>query len=148
MARENRILRRSAIIVGSLNQEVMNMKLKEIVIILVHALIGWVLCFATIGIGMAVTTLNNALIIHAIAAPIIFMIISMVYFRKYNYTSPLLTALIFVGLIMVMDFFVVAMLINRSFDMFTSLLGTWIPFGLIFLSTLLTGLFITRADSK
>jgi len=43
-----------------------------------------------------------------------------------------------------MDFFVVAMLINHSFEMFTSLMGTWLPFALIFLSTYLSGLFVTR----
>jgi uncharacterized integral membrane protein len=41
-----------------------------------------------------------------------------------------------------MDFFLVALIINRSFDMFRSLLGTWIPFGLIFLSSYLTGLVV------
>jgi hypothetical protein len=48
------------------------MTFKNILILLAHALIGWALCAATMGIGMAVTTLNNALIIHAIAAPIFF----------------------------------------------------------------------------
>jgi len=39
-----------------------------------------------------------------------------------------------------MDFFLVGLLIQRSLVMFTSALGTWIPFGLIFLSTYLSGL--------
>lgn len=115
------------------------MTLNRILIILAHAFVGWALCAATMGIGMAVTTLNNALIIHAIAAPIFFGAISLIYFRKFNYTTPLLTALCFLGLVAVMDFFVVAMLINRSFEMFTSPLGTWLPFALIFASTYLTG---------
>ena len=112
------------------------------IILLAHAFVGWLLCAATIGIGMAVTSLNNALIIHAIAAPIFFVLISLVYFKKFNYTTPLQTALVFLAFVMLMDFFVVAMLINRSFEMFTSLLGTWIPFALIFFSTYLTGLLI------
>jgi hypothetical protein len=37
-------------------------------ILLVHAFVGWLLCAATMGIGMALTTMQNALIIHAIAA--------------------------------------------------------------------------------
>ena len=48
-------------------------------ILLVHAFVGWLLCAATMGIGMAVTTLQNALIIHAIAAPIFFALISLVF---------------------------------------------------------------------
>ncbi|OGO29181.1 MAG: hypothetical protein A2136_06615 [Chloroflexi bacterium RBG_16_54_11] len=59
-------------------------------------------------------------------------------------TSPLKTAIIFVAFVMVVNFFGVALLINRSLEMFVSLLGTWIPFMLIFTSTLLTGWWVTR----
>lgn len=120
------------------------MKATSVLKILAHAFLGWALCAATIAIGMSVTTLENALIIHAVAAPIIFTGISLVYFRKFNFTPPLQTALIFVALVIVMDLFVVALLINHSFEMFTSLLGTWIPFMLIFLSTWLTGLLVNQ----
>jgi hypothetical protein len=40
-----------------------------------------------------------------------------------------------------MDFFVVALIIEGNLEMFSSLLGTWIPFMLIFVSTLLVGLY-------
>ena len=119
------------------------MNTKKVLIILAHWFVGWVLCAATMGIGQAVTTLQNALIVHAIAAPIFFAGVSWVYFRRFNYTAPLQTALIFVGLVILVDFFVVALLINRSLEMFTSLLGTWIPFVLIFASTYVTGLAVT-----
>jgi hypothetical protein len=123
------------------------MTIKKLTILLAHAFVGWVLCFATMGIGMAVTTLNNALIIHAVAAPIIFGIVAFVYFTRFRYTSPIQTALVFVGFVIAADFFVVALLINRSLEMFTSLLGTWIPFTLIFLSTVVVGRYVenTRA---
>ena len=117
---------------------------KKIIIVLIHAFVGWMLCAATMGVGMSVTSLNNALMIHAIAAPIFFAGVSLVYFRKFNYTAPLQTALTFIAFVIGMDFFLVAMLINRSFEMFTSLLGTWIPFALIFISTYLTGLFVIQ----
>jgi hypothetical protein len=115
----------------------------KIFILLAHAFVGWALCAATMGIGMAATSPENALIIHAIAAPIFFAGVSLVYFQKFNFTTPLQTAFIFVGFVIAMDFFVVALLILGSFEMFTSLLGTWIPFGLIFGSTWLTGLAVT-----
>jgi hypothetical protein len=120
------------------------MNASKISVLLAHAFAGWMLCAATMGIGMAVTSINNALMIHAIAAPIFFAVISLVYFRRFNYTMPLQTAIIFIAFVIAMDLFVVAMLINRSFDMFTSLLGTWIPFALIFLSTWLTGLLTAK----
>ena len=122
------------------------MNAHKVSIILVHAFIGWMLCAATMGIGMAATTLNNALIIHAILAPIFFGMVSLVYFSKFYYTTPLRTAIIFTTFVIAMDFFVVAILINKSFEMFTSLLGTWIPFALIFMSTYVTGLFVRRTN--
>lgn len=123
------------------------MKIKKTITVLVHAFIGWALCAATMGIGMATMSLQNALIVHAIGAPIFFTILSLIYFTKFNYTPPLQTAIIFVAFVIVVDFFVVALLINKSLDMFTSLLGTWIPFALIFISTYLTGLFSLKASS-
>ena len=125
------------------------MKVKQLAIILGHAFVGWALCAATMGIGMAITSLQNTLIAHAIGAPIFFAVVSLVYFRKFNYTAPLQTALIFVGFVITVDFFVVALLINKSLEMFASLLGTWIPFALIFTSTYLTGLFtVKRLERK
>ena len=121
------------------------MAFNKILILLAHAFVGWALCAATMGIGMTVTTLDNTLVIHAIAAPIFFAGVSLVYFRKFNYTTPLQTAFYFLAFVVAMDFFVVAMLINRSFEMFTSLLGTWLPFTLIFASTYLTGRFLVRS---
>jgi hypothetical protein len=118
--------------------------ISKTLIILVHAFIGWVLCFATIGIGRAVTTMEITLMVHAILAPIFFAGISLVYFRKFHFTTPLQTAVIFIAFVMAMDFIVVAMLINNSFEMFASPLGTWIPFALIFLSTYLTGQLVSR----
>jgi hypothetical protein len=120
------------------------LKLKRGLVVILFAFLGWLLCFATIGIGMALTSIQTALVIHAIAAPIIFTSLSLVYFRKYNYTSPFVTAIIFIGFVVFMDFFVVALAINHSFDMFTSFLGTWLPFVLIFLSTFLTGVFVNQ----
>jgi hypothetical protein len=122
------------------------MTTKKILIILVHAFVGWAFCTASMVIGMATMSIDSALIVHAIAAPIIFTLISLVYFNKFNYTTPLQTAIIFVSFVIVVDFFVVALMINRSLEMFASLLGTWIPFALIFTSTYLTGLLTLRSS--
>lgn len=117
---------------------------KKFAVIFIHALIGWTLCAATMGIGMALTSLEKTLVIHAIGAPIFFGVVSLVYFSRFNYTSPLRTALIFTGFVIALDFFVVALLINKSLAMFSSFLGTWIPFGLIFVSTCLSGWVVSR----
>ncbi len=124
------------------------MQSRKIAIVLAHAFVGWFLCAATMGIGMAATTLSTTLIIHAIGAPIYFASVSIFYFKRYGYTRPLQTAIIFVSFVIVVDFFVVALLINKSLAMFKSALGTWIPFALIFISAFITGLVLNRARIK
>lgn len=120
------------------------MKSRKLITVLLHAFVGWALCAATMTIGMATTSMQNALIIHAIGAPVFFTIVSLIYFTKFNYTTPVQTAIIFVGFVITVDFFLVGLLINKSLEMFASLLGTWIPFVLIFTSTYLTGLYTVK----
>jgi hypothetical protein len=113
-----------------------------------YGLMGWVLCGATMSVGMKMTTLQVALILHALAAPIIFTVLSLVYFHRVGSWSPLRTAAAFLGVVVVMDVLVVALLIERSFEMFGSILGTWLPFFLIFISTWWTGLAVRRAAHR
>jgi hypothetical protein len=124
------------------------MNTRKILIILAHAFVGWALCTASMLIGMATMSIDSALIVHAIGAPIFFTTISLVYFNKFNYTSPLRTALIFVSFVIVVDFFLIALIINRSLEMFASPLGTWIPFALIFASTYVTGTLTLRSTKQ
>lgn len=112
----------------------------RVIAILILGLLGWALCGAIIFVGMSITTLETALVVHAVGAPVIFAAISWLYFTTLRYTTPLQTAALFVLIVIFMDFFLVSLVINRSLEMFQSLLGTWIPFVLIFLSTYLTGL--------
>jgi hypothetical protein len=109
--------------------------MKRLSILLLHAFLGWAMCGAIIGIGFKLTSEFNALIIHAAAVPVVFGLISLVYFRTFRHASALTTASIFLIFTMVMDFFLVALLIQKSFAMFYSVLGTWIPFMFIFLTT-------------
>ena len=112
---------------------------RERVTLFAHAFVGWALCSATMMIGLAVTTEMTALVIHAIGAPIFAAAVAWNYFRRYGFTTPFQTALVFVAFVVVVDSFLVALLIERSFEMFASPLGTWIPFTLIFLSAYFTG---------
>jgi hypothetical protein len=117
-------------------------RVRRSLVVLAHAAVGWAFCFATMGIGLAVSTLQPTLVVHAIGAPIYFFGVSMVYFKRFGYTSPLQTALAFTGFVVGIDFLMVALVINRSLAMFASPLGTWIPFALIFTSTWVTGLLV------
>jgi hypothetical protein len=111
----------------------------KFLVVLIYAFMGWTLCGVVMFIGTAVTTEFIALIIHAVAAPIIFAVVSSFYFKKYDLTTPLETAALFVAFVVLLDFVVVALLINKSLAMFGNVLGTWIPFVLIFISTYYTG---------
>ena len=113
-------------------------------IILAHAFVGWGLCGAMIGIGRNIMSMKTTLIVHAIGAPLIFVILSLMYFKQFDYTTPLQPAIIFLAFVVGMDVFVIAIFVEKSFDMVTSILGTWIPFVLIFLATYLTGTFCHR----
>lgn len=126
----------------------MRLNIKQVAVIVLLGLLGWALCGAIMFIGMEVTDIQTTLIVHAIGAPIIFSLISLFYFRKYGYTTPLQTAILFITIVVLMDFFLVGLMINRSLEMFQDPLGTWIPFGLIFLSTYLTGLAIETQGKK
>ena len=120
------------------------MKVLELICVLFFGFVGQMGCWGLMIGGQAVTTLDNALIIHAIGAPIVFAIVSFVYFKTLNYTSPLVTAFTFVAVVVLMDFFIVSLLINQNFDMFLSPIGTWIPFALIFTSTYITGTYVRK----
>jgi hypothetical protein len=108
-------------------------------VILLHALAGWAWCGALIGVARQVLSMNAALIIHAIGAPLGFAAISFFYFRRFAFTTPLRTAAAFLGVVAGLDLFLVAPFLERSYAMFASPLGTWIPFALIFVATYVTG---------
>ena len=99
----------------------------------------WVGCGAVMGMGQSATTVDNALVIHAVAAPLIAFAVSVVYFTRSGSDRVAFTAFFFTGFAMAVDLVLVAVLLMRSLEMFSSLLGTWIPFGSIFAATYLAG---------
>lgn len=115
------------------------MSLKRWPILFLHAFVGWLLCAVTMMLAQSATSLENALVVHAVAAPLIFGAVSALYFRHFAWSSPLPTAAVFVGVVTALDVLVVGVLIQKSLAMFTSVIGTWIPFALIFLATFAVG---------
>lgn len=116
-----------------------SLSVNQWLVILAHAFILWAVCGAIMFVGMGIWSMDTTLVVHAVGAPIIAVVISLIYFKKFNYTSPFVTAALFVGFVILVDFFLVAMVINQSFEMFQSFIGTWLPFILIFSATYLTG---------
>jgi multisubunit Na+/H+ antiporter MnhC subunit len=122
--------------------------MKKALVILIHALVGWGLCGAVIGVGRTWWSMETTLIVHVVVAPLIFAVLSGLYFTKFRYTKPLPTAVIFTAIVMAMDAGLVAPVFEKSYDMFSSILGTWLPFALIFTSTWITGKGITKSNSQ
>ncbi len=120
------------------------MNIEKLAVVFAAALLGWALCAATMSIGISTMPLAEALVIHALAAPFLFIFVSIAYFQRFAYTTPLQTAFIFVSVVIFVDVFVVGLLINGSLDMFRDPLGTWIPLILIFTATHITGLVVTN----
>jgi len=120
------------------------MKIKVIAskaaIILAFAIVGWAYCGALIGVGRLFFTMDTTLIIHAIGAPVGFAVLSWIYHRHIGFARPLHSALMFLAVVVALDIFPVAIVFEGSFAMFRSFMGTWLPWVLIFASTLLVGL--------
>jgi hypothetical protein len=122
-------------------------QIKRFGVVLAFALVAQMLCWTIMIVGRSVTSLDNTLIAHAIGAPIIAVVVSSVYYTRFNYTTPFQTAIVFVSVVIAMDFFIVALMIERSFAMFASPIGTWIPISAIFLATYVTGLYVRKHTS-
>jgi hypothetical protein len=98
------------------------------------ALVSWGLCGATLGVARAVMPMEKALVVHAMASPLIAGALAYLYARCVAATTPLRVGAAFLGVVLVMDAGLVAPLVERSWEMFLSPIGTWIPFASIFLA--------------
>jgi hypothetical protein len=79
------------------------------------------------GVGMALSSLLTTIILHAIGGSVGFMVISLFYFKKFDYTSPLQTTIWFIVLVVFIDLCGVALLVEKSLAMVRGILGTWFP---------------------
>jgi hypothetical protein len=79
--------------------------------------------------------MEAALLVHAVAAPIIAGSLAYVYARRFGATTPLVVGAVFVGVVVAMDAGLVAPFLESSWSMFRSPIGTWIPFASIFLAS-------------
>jgi hypothetical protein len=120
----------------------------RLAVLVVHALVGWSCCAAFMGIGLTLTSVTTALAIHALVVPLIFGFVSFNYFKKFGYSSPLWTAVVFLVVVAVMDLTVVSLLMVGNFEMLGSIMGTWLPFSLILASTWGVGVWVTRSQYR
>ena len=122
-------------------------RLYKAAVIVMHGLIGWAYCGVLIGVGRQLLPMHATLVLHAVGAPVGFALISLLYYRRFAFTSPWQTAVAFLGIVVALDLFLVAPVFEKNYAMFTSVLGTWIPFALIFAATYFTGRFASSKPS-
>jgi proline iminopeptidase len=112
------------------------------------ALAGWAACGLTMAVCRAIWGLQAALWLHGAAAPVIFFVVTIFYWNRAGHLRPIPMAGVFLAAVLAMDLLVVAPFFEKSFAMFTSVAGTWIPFGLIFLGSLATGMILSVAPQR
>jgi len=62
--------------------------------LLLRAFIGWALCGAAVTVGRNITSIENTLIIHAVGVAIIYLVLSRIYFKKFDFTGVLRLSLL------------------------------------------------------
>ena len=95
-------------------------------------------------IGPQLIGMSATLILHLLLGPIGFGLISIFYHKRFGYSSPMVTATVFLLFVAAMDFFLVGLIILGNLQMFASVIGIWLPFALIFLLSLGGGLLVKK----
>jgi hypothetical protein len=100
---------------------------REPAVAIVHALLGWVVAAAATSLAMWKTPAPEAaLSAHAVVLPLAFLLVSAVYFRRAQPLRPLAAALLFAGVVLLMDA-TVTFALHRTVDARALLLGMWLP---------------------
>ncbi|MFC2140190.1 hypothetical protein ACFLQ1_00550 [Candidatus Auribacterota bacterium] len=122
--------------------------IKKAVIILIHLLFAWVFCSIIFGIAGQLGSEQVALITYTIITPAVFVVVSISYFKDFNYTGLFLTAVIFVALYAVMDILIISWKFGKKFEIYDAMLRTWVPYGLTFFSIYFTGRYCLKEPKK
>ncbi len=104
-----------------------------------HATLGWGLCAGIMGALLTTIAPQAAILVHGIAAPMVFVVVSTSYFGRRGAWAPLRAALFFAVVVGLLDLVIVACFVMHSLTMFRSFAGSWLPLLLIAAATLITG---------
>jgi hypothetical protein len=103
-------------------------------------LVLWGACGAVMSIGRRLWSLDTALRVHLVAAPVAAFAVSAIHALIDPAFGAVPRAAVLTGLVFTLDLVVVAPLFERSYAMFRSFIGTWLPFALIFAASLAAGI--------
>lgn len=103
-----------------------------------YATLGWAVA-AVVMLGLLqLASPATALVLCAIATPLIFAPVAWCYFRAHGARDPMPTAIVFTAVAAILDLVVIAGALERSLAIFGSV-ALWLSFGLIFLTTWAVG---------
>ncbi len=108
------------------------------------ALALWGGCGAVMAVGRRLWTLDTALRVHLVAAPLIAFLLSALHEWLAPEFSSLLRATVMTWIVVILDALVVAPVFERSYAMFRSVIGTWLPFVAIFVASFAAGTVVPR----
>jgi hypothetical protein len=118
---------------------------REIGAATLYGAVGWTISAAALSIASWTASVTSAaLAAHAVAVPLAFGLISVVYFRRAAPLRPVFAGLLFASLVVVLDA-AARPLLHYAFDV---LLGTWLPAYSALLVTWLAGLVATEARTR
>jgi len=100
-----------------------------------HAFAIWTLSGALLIGLMMFTRMETAFAVRVITAPLIALIVSSAFFSKYEHARPLSVAIIFAGVVALLDAVILAGFIDRSPRLLLEPRATWLPYALILLTT-------------
>ncbi|HVP20241.1 MAG TPA: hypothetical protein VMS73_00110 [Anaerolineaceae bacterium] len=118
--------------------------IKKAAVVLLHAFVGWGILAAILAFGRKDLAVSSVLIIQLIAAPILFAGIAWIYYSYFGVTTPLQTALFFMGVVMFMHVSVLVFFARNGVNLYLKPVTIWIAFGLVFVVTYLEGRIIQR----
>jgi menaquinone-dependent protoporphyrinogen oxidase len=106
--------------------------------LVVHGVFGWALCLASLLALQRLAGTTTALALHAILAPLFFVVVARRYFHAHGARDPLPAAATFAGLFAFLDVSLFAWELWRATEVI-SFVGMWLPAALIFLASWATG---------
>lgn len=110
---------------------------------LLWGLAAWAACGLVLTVSRVLWGIQIALWVHVAAAPVISFAATFLYWNHPRHLPPLPTAVLLIGAVFCLDLLVVAPFFERSFAMFESILGTWLPMGLMAVTSYLAGLLLS-----
>ncbi len=108
-----------------------------------YGVIGWLFCSLVMVEATWVVPSGAILLLQAIAAPLIFIALSIRYFSARGARAPLPTALSFTAIVAILNAVIVTGPVTGSSEMLSNGAGTWLPLLLIFPAIWLTGLLMS-----